>query len=133
MCIRDRVINYANEADIGLPSMVSPHCKSLKWKNESHGLCCSAGKMRLDPILPPPEPVSYTHLDVYKRQTNGTHILVTNELLQHHVYIQNTTQIQSKLYKQLIKYVHLNRNRDVLNNTPGLYKKNHEISQRAVP
>ena len=37
------VINYANETDIGLPSMVCPlpHCKALKWKNESHGLCCS--------------------------------------------------------------------------------------------
>ena len=62
-----QVINYANETDIVLQSMVCPHCKALKWKNESHGLCCSAGKVRLDPILPPPEPL--------KSLLNGEHLL----------------------------------------------------------
>ena len=35
------VINFANETDIVLPSMVCQHCKALKLKNESHGLCLS--------------------------------------------------------------------------------------------
>ncbi|GFQ85411.1 ATP-dependent DNA helicase [Trichonephila clavata] len=33
------------------------YCKALRWKNESKGICCSSGKVRLDSIQQPPEPL----------------------------------------------------------------------------
>ncbi|XP_069965797.1 uncharacterized protein [Bactrocera oleae] len=36
---------------------VCKYCKALKWKEESTGICCSGGKVRLDPIEQPPEPL----------------------------------------------------------------------------
>ncbi|KAL4092474.1 hypothetical protein QTP88_026975 [Uroleucon formosanum] len=32
-------------------------CNALKWKGETHGMCCNIGKTELDPLQPPPEPL----------------------------------------------------------------------------
>ena len=42
---------------IGRISECCQFCSALKWKHESPGMCCSSGKVRLPPILPPPEPL----------------------------------------------------------------------------
>lgn len=42
---------------IGLMSVVCPHCKALKYRNETPGLCCASGKVKLAPLVSPPEPL----------------------------------------------------------------------------
>lgn len=42
---------------IGQMSIVCPHCKALKFKNEAPGLCCASGQVKLTPLVPPPEPL----------------------------------------------------------------------------
>ena len=32
-------------------------CRALKWKSETPGMCCSSGKVKLEPLLLPPEPL----------------------------------------------------------------------------
>jgi hypothetical protein len=58
-------INYdpsiSNEDDyivsIGTMSVVCEHCLELKFKDESKDVCCLQGKVKLEEILPPPEPL----------------------------------------------------------------------------
>ncbi|GFQ66027.1 ATP-dependent DNA helicase [Trichonephila clavata] len=38
-------------------SNVCLKCSALKWKGETPGMCCSSGKVKLPPILKPPEPL----------------------------------------------------------------------------
>uniref|UniRef100_A0A8D8QFU6 Helitron helicase-like domain-containing protein n=1 Tax=Cacopsylla melanoneura TaxID=428564 RepID=A0A8D8QFU6_9HEMI len=38
-------------------NVVCPHCKALKYENESPGLCCASGKVKLAPLVRPPEPL----------------------------------------------------------------------------
>ncbi|GFV42408.1 ATP-dependent DNA helicase [Trichonephila clavipes] len=38
-------------------SNVCLKCSALKWKGENPGICCSSGKVKLPPILKPPEPL----------------------------------------------------------------------------
>ncbi|XP_069968669.1 uncharacterized protein [Bactrocera oleae] len=53
----DPNVSYSTEAEIGSMTDVCKYCKALKWKEESTGICCSGGKVRLDPIEQPPEPL----------------------------------------------------------------------------
>ncbi|GFT13536.1 ATP-dependent DNA helicase [Trichonephila clavipes] len=46
-----------NLLDIGRMSNVCFKCSALKWKGETPGMCCSNGKIKLPPILKPPEPL----------------------------------------------------------------------------
>ncbi|GFQ77292.1 hypothetical protein TNCT_52571 [Trichonephila clavata] len=46
-----------NLNDIGRMSNVCLKCSALKWKGETPGMCCSSGKVKLPPILKPPEPL----------------------------------------------------------------------------
>ncbi|GFQ64785.1 ATP-dependent DNA helicase [Trichonephila clavata] len=46
-----------NLLDIGRMSNVCLKCSALKWKGETPGMCCSSGKVKLPPILKPPEPL----------------------------------------------------------------------------
>ncbi|GFU06758.1 helitron_like_N domain-containing protein [Trichonephila clavipes] len=46
-----------NLLDIGRMSNVCHKCSALKWKGETPGMCCSSGKVKLPPILKPPEPL----------------------------------------------------------------------------
>ncbi|GBP05743.1 ATP-dependent DNA helicase PIF1 [Eumeta japonica] len=38
-------------------SVVCEYCLALKFKDESKGMCCLQGKVKLEEILPPPEPL----------------------------------------------------------------------------
>lgn len=52
-------VNYENDSciNIGSMSVVCNHCQALKWKGETSGMCCSNGKVKLDPLTEPPEPL----------------------------------------------------------------------------
>lgn len=43
--------------DCGSANIVCSHCKALKWKGESKGMCCQDGKVKLESIREPPEPL----------------------------------------------------------------------------
>ncbi|XP_053595538.1 uncharacterized protein LOC128667851 [Microplitis demolitor] len=53
----DPSINYKQESDVGPMTKVCNYCNALKWVGESVGLYCSSGKIRLTPLLEPPEPL----------------------------------------------------------------------------
>lgn len=36
---------------------VCRYCNALKFKRETAGLCCASGKVKLDPLLTPPQPL----------------------------------------------------------------------------
>lgn len=42
---------------IGPMNVVCPYCNALKFKNETPGLCCANGQVKLTPLVPPPEPL----------------------------------------------------------------------------
>jgi len=46
-----------SEVAIGCMDIVCMHCNALKWKGESAGLCCLNGKVMLEDIGEPPEPL----------------------------------------------------------------------------
>lgn len=56
----DSTIDYSadNNVMIGSMGVVCPHCKALKFRNESPGLCCASGKIKLAPLNSPPEPLN---------------------------------------------------------------------------
>ncbi len=42
---------------VGRMDTICPFCRALKWKGETPGMCCSSGKVKLEPLLLPPEPL----------------------------------------------------------------------------
>lgn len=67
-------IDYSADQSVAIGSMsvVCPHCKALKYRNETHGLCCASGKVKLAPLVPPPEPLRSL---VSGTGTDSTHFL----------------------------------------------------------
>ncbi|XP_045455661.1 uncharacterized protein LOC123665392 [Melitaea cinxia] len=55
----DPSISYKDDrlVSIGTMSVVCEHCLALQFKDESKGMCCLQGKVKLEEILPPPEPL----------------------------------------------------------------------------
>lgn len=55
----NRTIDYSadHSVAIGWMSVVCPHCKALKYRNETPGVCCASHKVKLIPLIPPPEPL----------------------------------------------------------------------------
>ncbi|XP_035217046.1 uncharacterized protein LOC118190447 [Stegodyphus dumicola] len=55
----DPSISYKDDriVSIGTMSVVCEHCLALKFKDESKGMCCLQGKVKLEEILIPPEPL----------------------------------------------------------------------------
>lgn len=55
----DPTENYCDDdnADIGPMTTVCRYCNAFKFKRETPGLCCAGGKVKLDPLLPPPQPL----------------------------------------------------------------------------
>ncbi|GFR04448.1 DDE_Tnp_IS1595 domain-containing protein [Trichonephila clavata] len=51
----DTQINYSAASEIGPMNVCCNYCKALRWKDESKGIWCSSGKVRLDSIQKPPE------------------------------------------------------------------------------
>lgn len=55
----DPTANYSDDdnLDIGPMTTVCRYCNALKFKRETAGLCCASGKVKLDPLLTPPQPL----------------------------------------------------------------------------
>lgn len=53
----DAQINYSAASEIGPMNVCCNYCKALRWKDESKAICCSSGKVRLNSIQQPPEPL----------------------------------------------------------------------------
>ncbi|CAF4918492.1 unnamed protein product [Pieris macdunnoughi] len=55
----DPSISYKDDriVSIGTMSVVCEHCLALKFKDESKGMCCLQGKVKLEEVLLPPEPL----------------------------------------------------------------------------
>jgi len=50
--------DYRVCASIGKMDKVCKYCRALKFKNEPPAMCCRGGKVRLDPLAPPPPELS---------------------------------------------------------------------------
>ena len=50
-------IDYSSDPSLCIGSMTFPchSCAALKWKDETRGMCCSVGKIKLPPLPDPPE------------------------------------------------------------------------------
>ena len=55
----DLAIQYSDYecVQIGEMDHLCQYCSALKYRHEPLGLCCAGGKMRLTPLVPPPEPL----------------------------------------------------------------------------
>lgn len=55
----ESTIDYKNDSSISLGSLnvICQHCSALKWKDESKGFCCLQGKIKINMISTPPEPL----------------------------------------------------------------------------
>lgn len=53
-------IDYASHpfVTIGPMNKLCPHCNALKFINETPGMCCANGKVKLPELNSPPEPLS---------------------------------------------------------------------------
>ncbi|XP_069968648.1 uncharacterized protein [Bactrocera oleae] len=49
--------SYDENLDIGPMTTICRYCNALNFKRETAGLCCASGKVKLDPLLTPPEPL----------------------------------------------------------------------------
>lgn len=49
--------DYSMHAYIGAMSEICQYCKALKFRGETPGMCCSAGKVNLPPFQSPPDPL----------------------------------------------------------------------------
>ena len=68
----DPTVEYADNVmvSIGAMSSVCQYCKAFKYVNESIGLCCASGKVRLPLLLPPPEPLASLISGQHPRSTH---------------------------------------------------------------
>ncbi|XP_072013683.1 uncharacterized protein [Amphiura filiformis] len=81
-----------------------PDCNSFRWKEERSGLCCSNGKVKLDPFPPPPEviknlyqqPEFLNKLRKYNNSLSLASLGVGREIIQHGY--SPTVTIQGKMY-----------------------------------
>lgn len=55
----DPQIDYSTHRAVSIGEMINmyAHCKALKYTGETPGLCCANGKVKLTPMVPPPEPL----------------------------------------------------------------------------
>lgn len=55
----DSTADYGADARVNIGEMtnVCPHCNAVKFTNETSGLCCASGKVKLEPLHPPAEPL----------------------------------------------------------------------------
>lgn len=53
----DRTFDYSSHRFVAIGAMnhVCEHCRSIKFKNETPGLCCASGKVTLEALNPPPD------------------------------------------------------------------------------
>lgn len=67
-------IDYSADQSVAIGSMsvVCPHCKALKYRHETPGLCCASGKVKLARLVAPPDPL---HSLVSGTGTDSEHFL----------------------------------------------------------
>ncbi|XP_053956182.1 uncharacterized protein LOC128861832 [Anastrepha ludens] len=53
----DATIDYSMHAYIGQMNIECIHCKAIKFRNETPGMCCPGGKVKLPVLELPPEPL----------------------------------------------------------------------------
>lgn len=55
----DNTVDYHSHPSvlIGPMNNICRHCKALKFRNGTPGICCANGKVQLPDLLPPPEPL----------------------------------------------------------------------------
>ncbi|XP_025406670.1 uncharacterized protein LOC112680704 [Sipha flava] len=55
----DPTANYSDDEnlDIGRMTTICRYCNAVKFKRETVGLCCASRKVKLDPLLTPPQPL----------------------------------------------------------------------------
>lgn len=55
----DPSVDYCTDPNISIGSLSikCSYCSALKWKGETAGFCCLNGKISLEPLCPPPEPL----------------------------------------------------------------------------
>uniref|UniRef100_A0A1I8NL57 Helitron helicase-like domain-containing protein n=1 Tax=Musca domestica TaxID=7370 RepID=A0A1I8NL57_MUSDO len=53
----NRTIDYSADQSVAIVpiSVLCPHCNALRYKNETPGMCCASGKVKLTPLTPPPD------------------------------------------------------------------------------
>jgi len=78
---------------IGNPTIVCQFCSALRWKDECKTLCCSNGKLKLDDIIIPPEPLNSL--------LNGSHTK-HKQFTRDICYYNNTFQMTSFRSKQVV-------------------------------
>lgn len=56
----DPTTDYSEHSFVKIGSMdqICEHCNALKFKNESPGICCAGGKVKLPVLKPPPQPLN---------------------------------------------------------------------------
>lgn len=59
-------------ANIGEMTNVCQHCNAVKFINETPGLCCASGKVKLEPLDLPAEPIQALYEGVDVKFTNDT-------------------------------------------------------------
>jgi len=50
--------HHHKNVTIGELELICPHCSAYKWKGEPPGMCCSNGKVKLQPLQHPPDPLA---------------------------------------------------------------------------
>ncbi|XP_054744525.1 uncharacterized protein LOC129248937 [Anastrepha obliqua] len=53
----DATIDYSMHAYIGQMNVLCIHCKAIKFRNETPGMCCAGGKVKLPVLELPAEPL----------------------------------------------------------------------------
>ncbi|XP_050339655.1 uncharacterized protein LOC126765950 [Bactrocera neohumeralis] len=69
----DATIDYSMYAYIGQMNIECIHCKAFKFKNETPGMCCAGGKVKLPVLELPPEPL---HSLVFGNSPTSKHFLL---------------------------------------------------------
>lgn len=69
----DATIDYSMHAYIGQMNIECIHCKAFKFRNETPGMCCAAGKVKLPVLEPPPEPL---HSLIFGNSPTSQHFLL---------------------------------------------------------
>ncbi|XP_053967848.1 uncharacterized protein LOC128869336, partial [Anastrepha ludens] len=69
----DATIDYSMHAYIGQMNIECIHCKAIKFRNETPGMCCAGGKVKLPVLELPPEPL---HSLVFGNSPTSKHFLL---------------------------------------------------------
>ena len=102
MANKDLILSYStidNRNDpatsVGSLNIVCQYCSTLKWKDESKGICCSNGEIKRDDIIVSPDPL--------KSLTDGNHPKHTEFIRNIRLY-NNTFQMTSFKSQRVVEH-----------------------------